>query len=164
MTRPLLFLFVALAVASLVAAFSLAGYFLPVLVLLLFGVLWMAALLRRWAWASAVGLFAVYGFAAAGFWLRLSTGLLLTSALAGFLSWDLTSFAQRLRLAAPEDDVAGLERRHLLRLFLVALAGMILCLGALYLPAKVSFGWSLLLVLLGVWGIGRVVNWLMRNG
>jgi len=60
--------------------------------------------------------------------------------------------------------VTGLERRHLLLLLLVALVGLVLCLGALYLPAKVSFGWSLLLVLLGVWGIGRVINWLLRNG
>ena len=130
----------------------------------MFGVLWMAALLRRWTWASAVELFAVYGFAAAGFWLHLSTGLLLTSTLAGFLSWDLTGFSQRLRLSAPEDDVAYLERRHFLHLSLVTVVGLILCLGVLYLPAKVSFCWSLLLVLLGVWGIGRLVNWLLKNG
>jgi len=164
MTRPLLFLFVALAIASLAAAFSLAGYLLPVLALLLFALLWMAALLRRWTWASVVGLFAIYGFAAAGFWLHLSTGLLLAGAMVGFLSWDLTSFSQRLHLSAPDDDVTDLERKHLLRLFVVALAGLVLCLGALVLPAKASFGWSLLLVLLGVWGIGRVVNWLLRNG
>jgi hypothetical protein len=97
-------------------------------------------------------------------WLRLSTGLLLAGAIAGFLSWDLTSFSQRLRLSAPDDDVTGLERKHLLRLLVVALAGLVLYLGALYLQAKASFGWSLLLVLLGVWGIGRVVNWLLRNG
>jgi hypothetical protein len=164
MTRPLLFLFVVLAIAALAAAFSLAGYLLPVLMLLLFGLLWMVALLRRWTWASVVGLFLVYAFAAAGFWLRLSTGLLLVGATAGFLSWDLTSFSQRLLLSAPEDDVAGLERRHILRLFLATVAGLFLSLGALFLPAKISFGWSLLLVLLSVLGIGRVMNWLMRNG
>jgi hypothetical protein len=69
-----------------------------------------------------------------------------------------------LFLSALDDDVTGLDRRHLLRLLLVALAGLVICLDALYLPARVSFGWSLLLVLLGVWGIGRMVNWLLRNG
>ena len=163
MTRPLLFLCTALAIASLLASFSLAGYSLPALILLPFGLLWILALLRRWEWASAIGLFAVYGFAAAGFWLHLSTPLLLAASLAGLLAWDLAAFSQRLRLAAPEDDVTGLERKHLLHLFVLTLAGLALCLGALHLPAKVTFGWALLLVLVGVWGAGRVVNWLVRN-
>jgi hypothetical protein len=54
--------------------------------------------------------------------------------------------------------VTGLDRRHLHRLLLVAVVGLFLCLGALYLPAKVSFGWSLLLVLMGVgdWESGEL--------
>jgi len=152
MTRPLLFLCAALAVASLLAAFGLEGYLLPVLALLVLGILWIVSLAYHWTWGSVVGLFTVYGFAAAGFWLRLSTSFLLAAALAGLLAWDLAAFAQRLRLAAPQDDVTSLERSHLVRLSVVALAGLVLCLGALYLPAKISFGWSLLLVLVGVWG------------
>jgi hypothetical protein len=101
---------------------------------------------------------------AAGFWLRLSTPLLLAASLAGLAAWDLAAFARRLLRAAPEDDVRGLERKHLARLGVVALAGLALCLAALYLPAKVSFGWALVLVLVGVWGAGRVVGWLLRNG
>jgi hypothetical protein len=164
MTRSLLFVGVALAIACLAAAFGLDGYSWPVLVLLLFGLLWVIALFLRWDWFSAIGLFTVYGFTAAGFWLHLSTPLLLAASLAGLCAWDLTALAQRLRRAAKDDDLAGLERKHLARLALVSVAGLALCLGALYLPARLSFGWALLLVLVGVWGAGRVVNWLVRSG
>lgn len=163
MTRPLLFSSAALATGCLAAAFGLAGASWLVLVLLSFGVLWIVAISLRLSWASSVGLFGVYGFAAAGFWLQLSTPLLLAASLAGLAAWDLAAFDHRLGRAAPGDDVKGLERSHLLRLVGLAGAGLVLSLAALYLPARISFGWALLLVVLGMWGVGRLVGWMGRG-
>lgn len=41
-------------------------------------------------------------------------------------AWDMSDFRQRLRLMAKDDDTRGIERRHLLRISLLAMLGLFL--------------------------------------
>ena len=151
-----------LGVGMVAGGYALGGYPLLGLLLAALGAIWLFGLIRRWKWIPLLGLVSVYGFAAAGFFLRLSGVLLFVGALLGLLSWDLTDFSARLRLAADQDDVPALERRHFLQLVLVFLPGAVLSAAALLLRVQISFGWAVVLILFGVWGFGRMVNQLLH--
>jgi hypothetical protein len=83
---------------------------------------------------------------------------MLLGALGGLLGWDLSDFAQRLRFAAPTDDIQGMERRHLARVGIVALLGG----GLAYLSAviqirRLAFEVAVGLILLAALGVTRLV-------
>jgi hypothetical protein len=154
--------------------------------LLIFGILWFVGLALRWDWVPLLALFTAFGAAALGLFLDPSAGLrvsvltgpysllgigdlghsavvLIPGALFALLAWDLAEFHFRLRLASPEDDIGGLERRHLSRLAVLALAGGGLSAFALTQHFKPSFGLVVILMVLSVWGIGRMVDWLLKE-
>ena len=164
MTRTLRFFFALLSVGLLAAGYFLAGLIWPAVGLILFGVLWIVGLVLRWDWVSPLALFAAFGAAALGLLLGLSTVILSSAGLCALLAWDLAEFSIRLRKISPDDDLAGLEQRHLARLAWGALAGAGLSAIALTLHLKPSFEWIVILVIFSVWGIGRVVDRLLNNG
>ncbi len=151
-----------LSLGLVVSAYSLAGLSLPAFLLGVLGSIWIVGLIRRWKWIPLVGLVSIYGFAAAGFFLGLSGVLMLLGTIFGLFAWDLSDFSVRLRLAASEDDVPGLERRHTLRLLLVLLSGVVLSAVALLEHIRLSFEWMVVLIVFAVWGFGRMINQLLR--
>ena len=163
MTRFLRFVCPVLSVVLLAAGFILGGLVWFALGLLFFGVLWMVALALRWDWFPLLALFVLFGIAAFGLFLGIPPALLISGAILAFVSWDLAGFHVRLSLAAPEDDLAGLERPHLLRLAVLTLVGGCLCALALTLHLKPSFEWLVILMFFSIWGIGRMVNWLLNK-
>jgi hypothetical protein len=171
-TRVLFCLVVILGAGLLAAAFFSLGFPVPGYSILGLGLAWMAGLFLGWKWISVPALFAYFGFAAAGFYLmpsaglasQASTWLLVAGALCALSAGDLSDFLSRLDLAADEDDVPALERRHYLQLSIVVTIGAILSVSALAVHVRVSFEWSLGLIVLGVWGISRVVGWLLKKG
>jgi hypothetical protein len=79
------------------------------------------------------------------------------------LAWDLAEFYIRLRLASPDDDISRLERGHLSRLAVLALGGGGLSAFALTLHFNPSFEWIVILMVFSIWGIGRMVSWLINK-
>jgi hypothetical protein len=127
------------------------------------GVLWAFALIRRWSWFSAIGLFLSLAAAAAGLWFGLAPGWMLAGALFALLAWDLTGFERRLRLAAEDDDVTGLARIHLTRLSLVALIGFALASMAMLVRLQFSFEWAALMALVTALGLSQLIGWMRRG-
>jgi len=163
MTRFLRFACPILSAGLLAAGYFLSGLNWPAVGLLAFGILWIMGLALRWDWVPPLGLFAAFGSAAFGLFLDLPPGLLISGALFALLAWDLAEFYLRLKKASPEDDIAGLERRHLTRLGILALIGGGLSAFALTLHLTPSFGWIVILMFFAVWGIGRMVDWLLKK-
>jgi hypothetical protein len=163
MTRFLRFIFPALSVGFLVTGYFLIGIRWPVVGLIVLGSFWIIGLVLRWEWVSSLGLFLVFGAATFGVFLDLSTELLLSAAIFALMAWDLAEFKILLRKASTEDDIAGLERSHLLRLTEVCLTGGILAAIALRLHFKLSFELVVILMLISIWGVGRMVNWLLSK-
>jgi hypothetical protein len=187
MIRFLRFFFPILSVSLLASAYYFDGFKWPCVGILIFGVLWIVGLGIHWDWVSPLALFAVFSVAAldllwdpsVGFGINLSSiqndTLLATSdldhsivflfsaALCAFIAWDLAEFHSRLLKASPQDNTIGLERRHLLRLLGLIFAGSVLSTLALTLRLDLSFEWLVIIMLLTVWGIGRVVNWLLKR-
>ncbi|HSM72502.1 MAG TPA: hypothetical protein VK851_13245 [Anaerolineales bacterium] len=155
---------IAMTISILVGAASLAlGYAqggLGVLVpwIILLGIVWLAAHWKRYYWFSSLALFLAVIAAGYGVWREFPTVWMLLGALGGLLGWDLSDFAQRLRFAAPTDDIQGMERRHLARVGIVALLGG----GLAYLSAviqvrRLALEVAVGLILLAALGVTRLV-------
>ena len=162
MTRILLHASTVLAVLGLAAGFlSLSPW--ASLVLVLLGAAWTWGLTRRWEWVATIGLFLSCAAAAAGILLEQPPFFLVLGACLALLAWDLSAFAARLRRASPEDDLAGLEKRHFLRLGLIACLSLAAILFAQLWKMRLGFEWIALLVLVGAWGVGRIAYWIQRG-
>ena len=155
---------IAMTISILVGAASLAvGYWQGGLGglapwIVLSGVLWLGAHWKRYYWFSSLALFLAVIAAGYGVWREFPTVWMLLGALGGLLGWDLSDFAQRLRFAAPTDDIQGMERRHLARVGIVALLGG----GLAYLSAviqvrRLAFEVAVGLILLAALGVTRLV-------
>ena len=163
MIRVLRFVCLVLSIGLLAAGYFLGGLVWPGAGLLVFGILWIVGLALRWDWVSPLGLFASSGVAAFGLFLDLSAAFLISGALFALLAWDLADFFLRLSQASPEDDIAVLEKCHLLRLAVPVLTGGGLSAFALTIHLKPSFEWMVILMFFVVWGIGRMVDRLLKK-
>ncbi|HTX89972.1 MAG TPA: hypothetical protein VMC09_02050 [Anaerolineales bacterium] len=163
MTRLLLYVCAGLGLGFGLLAYFTAGLVQPGVVLLVLGGVWVLGLARRWEWAASLGLAILFGAAALGFYLGATPVLLVFSALLALPAWDLAGFIARLERADPAADTTGLERAHLARLGLVSLAGAGLTGLALLARVRLPFEGVVGLVFLGIWGIGRVVRWLLQR-
>jgi len=155
---------VLMSAGSLAYAYNTAGFVMLARYVLVFAALWLFAGWKRWTWFSAIVLLLSLALAGFGLWVELSPGWMISGALGGLLAWDLTAFMRRLRFAARTDDLRGLERRHLARLTIVALAGVFLASIAMLVRLEFTFEWVVLLTLIAGLGITQLVSWLRRGG
>jgi membrane protein YqaA with SNARE-associated domain len=89
---------------------------------------------------------------------------MLLGALGGLLGWDLSDFALRLRYAARRDDIKEMERRHLARVGVVAVLGIVLALFGTFIQTKrLAFEVAVGLILLAVLGLVRQATNAMRK-
>ena len=93
--------------------------------MIIFGALWLFAYWQRWKWFSALGLFLSMLFAMVGLWLRFPIGWLFSSAIFALVAWDMTELRTKLHFLIPREDGKGIERRHVARVSLLALGGLI---------------------------------------
>ena len=131
--------------------------------LLILGAIWLFAGRKRWTWFSTIMLLLLVTLAGIGLWFGLSSGWMISGALGGLMAWDLTDFMRRLRFAPLMDDTRELERRHLTRLTIVALAGVSLASIAMLVRLEFTFEWVMLLTLVAVLGVTQLVAWLRRS-
>lgn len=122
------------------------------------GVFWIYSERRGWHWVAPAGLFVFVTAAGAGLWIGLPPVLMALSVLGSLMAWDLAGFSRRLNDAAPEDDLRGLEKNHLVQLASLGVAGLVLILAALLIHLRISFGWMFLLVLAAIFGIMQMVR------
>jgi hypothetical protein len=154
---------VLLGIGSLSFAYAGKGFDLAVRVLLLVGVLWLFAGKQRWVWFSTIALLISVSLAGFGLWIELSPGWMISGALGALLAWDLTDFMRRLRFAPLMDDLRALERRHLTRLTIVTVVGVLLASIAMLVRLEFTFEWIMLLTLVAVLGVTQLVSWLRRR-
>ena len=154
---------VLIGVGSLSLAYADAGLGLLARGLLILGALWLFAGWKRWNWFSAIALLVLVTLAGFGLWFELSSGWMISGALGGLLAWDLTDFMRRLRFVHVTDDKRGLERRHLTRLTIVMLVGLLLASIAMLIRLEFTFEWIMLLTLVTVLGVTQLVAWFRRG-
>jgi hypothetical protein len=155
---------VLVGIGSLAFAYSNAGYAMVARSLLVMGALWLFAGRKRWVWFSTITLVILVALAGFGLWIELSPGWMIAGALGALLAWDLTDFMRRLRFAPLMDNLRALERRHLARLAIVAVVGVLLASIPMLVRLEFTFEWIMLLTLVAVLGVTQLVSWLRRGG
>jgi hypothetical protein len=135
----------------------LTGFFL------IFGVLWLFSQWRNWDWFSSVGLFVAVFAAAIGFWFEFNTAWMIAGAAFALFAWDMTEFRRRIRHMVIDDNIRGMERRHIARVSLIVLAGLLLLTIALLVRVEFTFEWAVLLVIVILLGIAQLVAWFRRQ-
>jgi hypothetical protein len=154
---------VLIGVGSLSFAYAGQGIDLVARGLLVLGALWLFAGKQRWVWFSTIALVILVSLAGFGLWIELSGGWMISGALGALLAWDLTDFMRRLRFAPLMDDLRALERRHLTRLTIVTVIGVLLASIAMLVRLEFTFEWIMLLTLVAILGVTQLVAWLRRG-
>jgi len=144
--------------ASLYLGYSQAGFESIGRWIWMVGIVWVLAYWRKYYWFSSIALL-LYVFAAGfGVWNNFSAVWMLIGAMGGLLGWDLSDFSQRLKFAAPTDDISGMERRHLWRVGMVALVGGLIAYISYSLQFKrLAFEVAVGLILVAAIGLARLV-------
>ena len=152
-----------MGIGSLVYAYTGTGLDGVVRGLLILGALWLFTGWKRWTWFSIIAILLTVALAGFGLWIELSPGWMIAGALGGLLAWDLSDFMRRLQFVHITDDKGLLERRHLTRVTIVALAGLLLASIAMLVRLEFTFEWIMLLTLVAVLGVTQLVAWLRRG-
>lgn len=154
---------VLMGVGSLSYAYAGRGLELVARGFLILGALWLFAGKQRWVWFSTIALVLSVLLAGFGLWIELPSGWMITGALGALLAWDLTDFMRRLRFAPLMDDLRALERRHLTRLTIVTIIGVLLASIPMFVRLEFTFEWIMLLTVVAVLGVTQLVSWLRRK-
>ncbi len=163
MTIIALFTSMFLSVASLYWGYAQAGFEPASRWILLIGIFWLFSQRQQWSWFSSLVLLVFVGFSAFGLILGFDFGWMLAGSVFALFAWDMTDFRRRLRFAAIDDDSKGMERRHLARLTLLMIAGLLLVTAALLIQVKFTFEWGVLLVIVVLFGLIQLVSWFRRQ-
>lgn len=124
------------------------------------GVAWLLAAWRRWRWFAYMGLATYFLAAALGLWfLNFPPGWMFGGAICALLAWDLTFFQYRQVFAASDDERRSVERRHLMRISLLAILGFALASLAMILQLQFGFDWIVLMALVITLGMSQVIRW-----
>lgn len=126
--------------------------------IVLIGIVWLLSHWRKLYWFSSIALFLAIIAAGYGVWNEFPTVWMLLGALGALLGWDLSDFSQRLRFAAPTDDIGDMEKRHLARVAVVAmLGGALAALSVVIQVRRLAFEVAVGLILLAALGLTRLV-------
>ena len=147
---------------SLAWGFALRGFTSFSTWILILGAGWLFSVWQEWKWYSSFALFMATVASAFGLWFGFSPGWMFAGGIFALFAWDMTDFRQRLRGMANDDDTRGLERRHLARISLLALIGLVLASIAMLVRVQFTFEWSALLVVVTLLGLGQLVAWFRK--
>lgn len=163
---PLLTVSTGMAAGALALGYALGGFWAGMVWILALGFLWLIGQWRQWRWMASIGLVFFVGAAAGGFWLGLAAGWMLLGVVAALDAWDLDYFFQRLSRVAADETLAQrreLKQRHLRRLAVVNVMGLLLAAVALEVRFEFSFGAAFWLGLLAILGLSQAVGFLRRE-
>lgn len=163
MSKRLLILSIWLATIALAVGFSMSNLWVWSSIILASGFLWLFKQRgQRDRIASPFSLLFT-GTAIIGVWLNLSVGLMLTSMVLTLVACDLENLIQRFNSMGRIERPKELERRHIKRLIIASVSGMVLAFIALQTKVSLSFGMSLLLGFATMISLSQAIGFLRRE-
>ena len=131
--------------------------------ILIFGMVWLFTQWQGWGWFSSLGLFFIILASAFGLWFGFTPGWMFSGAVFALFAWYITDFRRRIRSMAADDDTRGMERRHIARISILSLAGLLLASIAMLVRVEFTFEWGVLLVIVILLGLSQLVGWFRRQ-
>lgn len=110
-----------------------AGYENLAKYILGFGILYFISHWRRWRWFPSFALFISLFLSIFGLWFDLPLVWMFSGAIFALMAWDLNQFQYKLSLTAEREDKRGMTRRHLIRMSILALIGLLIAVGISWL-------------------------------
>lgn len=151
---------IVIGMSSLAWAFSQPGFDSFARWAMFFGVIWLFARWQRWWWFSALGLILTVILAAVGVWYEVAPGWMLASGVFTLIAWDLTDFAQRTQFEPVTQELREMGRRHIGRVTLLALEGLVLSSLIMWMRSELSIEWLELVAIVFFLGLLQLVLWL----
>jgi hypothetical protein len=148
--------------ASLAWGYAQSGFTSFSVWIIILGCGWLLAIWQRWNWYSSFALLVITILAALGLWFGFIPGWLFAGGVFALFAWDMAEFRLRLVVMPKDQNTRGVERRHLLRVSLLALAGMMLASVTMLLRWQFTFEWGALLVIVVLLGLGQLVGWFRK--
>ena len=148
--------------ASLAWGFTQSGFTSFSVWIIILGTGWLFTIWQGWNWYSSFALLVITILSALGLWFGFIPGWLFAGCIFALFAWDMAEFRQRLILMAQDDNTRGIERRHILRISLLALIGLGLASITMLVRVQFTFEWGVLLVVVALLGLGQLVAWLKR--
>jgi len=131
--------------------------------IIILGVGWLFAIWQDLIWYSSVALALSTIASAIGLWFGLTPGWMFAGGIFALFAWDLNDFRLRLRGKPKNDDTRGLERRHLLRISLLAFFALLLAsIAMVFVRAQFTVEWNAFLVFVTLLGLAQLVGWIRR--
>ncbi len=152
-----------ISVGSLAWGYAGAGFAIFVQWILIFGMMWLFTQWQGWGWFSSLALFFVIFMSALGLWFGFTPGWMFSSSIFALFAWDMTDFRRRIRSMAVDDNLLGMERRHIARVSLLSFAGLLLASVTMLVRVQFTFEWGALLVLVVLLGLSQLVGWFRRQ-
>jgi hypothetical protein len=163
MTIAALMIVISLSVGSLAFGYDDAGYHLVSKWLVALGMIWLLSQWRRWYWVSSAALFVIVFLAAFGLWLEMEESWMIAAAAFALFAWDMTEFRRRIHLLVVDDELRAMERRHIARLSLVILAGLMFITLSLVIQLQLTFEWGAFLVVVILLSLSQLLSWFRRQ-
>ncbi|MDD2922123.1 MAG: hypothetical protein PHQ36_07535 [Anaerolineales bacterium] len=163
MTLFALLFSVIVGAASLAWGFSSVGLTSAATWMLIIGAVWLLAIRQRWDWYSSFGLLIFVIAAAFGLWLDIPSGWMFSGGLFALFAWDMNDFRQRLRFILKDDNARAMERRHLARTSLLALAGLFLASLTMLARGQFTFYWKVFLAVIILTGLAQLTGWIKKQ-
>ncbi|MEW6401170.1 MAG: hypothetical protein AB1649_05185 [Chloroflexota bacterium] len=142
-----------IGVGSLIWGYAQFGLDAVARWLIIFTAAWLVARWNRWWWFSALGFILSVIVAALGIWFGVSPGWMVASGAFTLIAWDLTDLSQRTHLEKPSPDLHGLQRRHILRDTLLALAALALSSIMMWFRSDLTIEWAIMVAIVFFAGI-----------
>ncbi|MBM3124868.1 MAG: hypothetical protein FJZ87_07295 [Chloroflexi bacterium] len=163
MTFAALMIGIFLSVGSLGFGYFDAGSYGVSRWLFVLGLMWLVSQWRRWYWVSSAALFVIVFMAAFGLWLQMEASWMIAAAAFALFAWDMTEFRRRIRLLVLDDELRAMERRHIARVSLVILTGLLLVTLSLLLRLRITFEWGVFLVIVILLSLSQLLAWFRRQ-
>jgi len=157
-----LFSSIIISTGSLAWALVGAGFVLFARWILVFGAIWLFTQWRGWGWFSSLGLFVAVILSVIGIWFGLSIEWFVSGTIFALFAWDMSDFRNRVRAMVMDDNLRGMERRHLARISLLSLTGLSLASIVLLVRGQFTYEWGALLVIVTLLGLGQLVGWFRK--
>jgi hypothetical protein len=153
-----------LASSMLAVSYGLERLWLPAIAILTLGGVWLLAQRAKWGWMAWPMLALLALAAAVGASLDLNAVLMLGGLTASLSAWDLDGFIRQLESVDIVEQELFLHRRHLRRLLVVDLLGLLPGALALAVEIELSFPLALVLGLVALIALSRAIGLFRREG